>query len=86
MILTSAEQQSEVWFKIKEHYESKLNDYRKMNDSISLDIVKTATIRGKIAEVKAILSLEVDVAAITFGEDVSEEELREQQIATLTGR
>lgn len=68
MTLTYAERSSPVWNKIKNHYEGRLKVLRSKNDG-ALDIAETSTIRGRIAEVKAILALEPDGS---MGHDLTE--------------
>ena len=56
MILTQHELQDPVWLKLKAHLEDRLFDLRKQNDA-DLTQDQTVKLRGRIAEVKKILSL-----------------------------
>ena len=56
MILTIEERRSPLWRKLAEHYESRLESLRNQNDGDRAD-VDTAKLRGRIAEVKLLLSL-----------------------------
>lgn len=60
MNISKTEQLSPVWLAIKAHLESRLERLRLMNDNESLDAIQTAAIRGRIAEVKALLLIGVD--------------------------
>ena len=53
---------SALWKKLKAHMEVELNTLRMRNDG-DHDPVATANIRGQIARLKALLSLEKPVAA-----------------------
>lgn len=48
---------SPTWQKLKKHLEAKLLELRARNDH-TMDPIKTERLRGKIAQVKAILELE----------------------------
>lgn len=50
------EKQSALWQKLQQHLESRLDIQRKKNDG-NHDLVNTAKIRGRIAEIKSLLSL-----------------------------
>jgi hypothetical protein len=54
--MTSADRQSAVWLKLKEHYTQRLNTLREQNDG-NLDAEATAKIRGRIAEARQFLAL-----------------------------
>lgn len=56
LILTIEERRSPLWRKLAEHYESRLESLRNQNDGDRVD-VETAKLRGRIAEVKLLLSL-----------------------------
>lgn len=56
MILTIEERRSPLWRKLAEHYESRLESLRNQNDGDRTD-VDTAKLRGRISEVKLMLSL-----------------------------
>ena len=43
---------------MRQHYERRLHTLRAQNDSMTLDPIKTAELRGRIAEVRAILNLD----------------------------
>lgn len=60
MNISKTEQLSPVWLAIKAHLESRLERLRLMNDNESLDAIQTAAIRGRIAEVKALILIGVD--------------------------
>ena len=57
--LTAADRQNPVWLKVKGQYETRLQELRMKNDG-QADAIATATMRGRIAEVKALLDLELD--------------------------
>lgn len=56
MMLDAVDRQSLTWTKLREHYESRLNTLRRQNDG-DLDERQTAKLRGRIAEVKAMIAL-----------------------------
>lgn len=56
VVLEPADLNSAVWLKLKAHFEKRLADNRAKNDS-PLDPVKTAKLRGRIAEDNYFLSL-----------------------------
>ena len=56
MNLTPGEVQTVVWLKIQAHFQDRLASMRKRNDN-PLSELETATLRGRIAEIKEILSL-----------------------------
>lgn len=58
--LTESELKSQTWEKIADELRIELNSLRKKNDSINLDAVKTAELRGRIKELKRILSIGED--------------------------
>jgi hypothetical protein len=47
-----------LWIALRQHYERRLHSLRSQNDSMTLDPIKTAELRGRIAEVKALLNLD----------------------------
>lgn len=57
MILTPHELQDPIWLRLKEHYQARLADLRKQNDSAKLNEIETARLRGRIEECKKFLSL-----------------------------
>jgi len=56
--LSEYEAASPVWLKIKAQMEARLDRYRKENDDFARDAVVTAALRGRIAELKYVLSLD----------------------------
>lgn len=56
LVLTDAELGSALWMKLNKHFEQRLAAYRASNDQPA-DAIQTAHLRGKIAEVKAVLKL-----------------------------
>lgn len=60
MNLSKTDRLSPIWQVVKAHLESRLERLRLMNDNESLDAIQTAAIRGRIAEVKALLLIGVD--------------------------
>lgn len=57
--LTSFERQSPVWRKLMERFEARLHNLRAMNDGPK-DAAETAELRGRIAEIKALLAMDVE--------------------------
>ena len=55
-MLTEHDLSSEVWLKIEKHLNTRLEQRRRDNDSDSLDEIKTARLRGRIAEIKDLLA------------------------------
>lgn len=55
-VLDSGDLNSPTWMRIKAHYEKRLAIHRARNDT-DLDPIKTAKLRGRIAEAEYILSL-----------------------------
>lgn len=56
MKLTEHDKQSSTWIKLKAHIEGEIDILRQRNDADS-DAVATAKLRGRIFELKRILSL-----------------------------
>jgi hypothetical protein len=56
-VLNQQDRDSAVWQNIRKHYEARLQSLRVSNDKPQ-DAEKTATLRGRIAEANAILSLD----------------------------
>lgn len=56
MKLTRHEQINPLWMKLEAHFKDRLNSLRCMNDGEKNE-VETANMRGRIAEVKAMLAL-----------------------------
>lgn len=54
-ILTDGERSHPLWRKLEEHLQARMLILRAKNDG-PLDALQTATIRGQITEVKALLS------------------------------
>lgn len=57
LVLTEADRQSALWLKIKSTLEQRLISHRTKNDT-QLNEIETATLRGRIAEIKKMLDLE----------------------------
>ena len=64
MNLSKTDRLSPIWQAIKEHLEARLMRLRVTNENESLDAVQTASIRGRIAEVKGLLSIGEDPVEI----------------------
>ena len=56
MVLNDKDLESDLWAKLKAHYEKRLDELRKKNDA-DLDEKDTAALRGQIKEVKVFLEL-----------------------------
>jgi hypothetical protein len=56
--VTPLEASTTLWIAMRQHYERRLHTLRAQNDSMTLDPIKTAELRGRIAEVRAILNLD----------------------------
>lgn len=67
--LSNEERDSKLWARLVEHFESKLMSLRIQNEGDKSEI-ETANIRGRIAEIKSILSLnnETEVLEQVFEE------------------
>lgn len=59
MILTATERESVLWKKVVEHLQERMEKHRKDNDSWTLPEIETARLRGRIAETKYWLGLNV---------------------------
>ena len=59
---TTQDLSSVVWLKLKEHLEERLEQHRRANDG-DLDEVRTAKQRGKITEIKYLISLGTEQSA-----------------------
>jgi len=68
-LIDTHDRQSAVWLRLKEHYEARLTLLRSSNDG-QLTAEQTAKIRGRIAEVKALLSLEKDTPVLNDGNEL----------------
>lgn len=64
MNLSKTDRLSPIWVAVKDHLEARLMRLRVMNENESLDAVQTASIRGRIAEVKGLLSIGEDPVEI----------------------
>lgn len=64
MNLSKTDRLSPIWVAIRAHLEDRLDRLRLMNDNESLDAIHTAAIRGRIAEVKGLLSIGEDPVEI----------------------
>ena len=67
-VLTPQDRQSSPWLKVKQHLEARLAKLRAENDG-DLPIEKTAKLRGRIAEVKALMALDADPAPLNDEND-----------------
>ena len=56
--INQIEASTPLWFSMRAHYESRLSNLRAQNDNPANDPAKTAFIRGQIAEVKALLTID----------------------------
>lgn len=55
--LTIEDRESPLWRRLAGHMRAELAALREQNDAPQLDAIKTATIRGRIAQLKALLAL-----------------------------
>ena len=67
-VLGQADRQSAAWAKLKAHMEARLAMLRRRNDSDQTEY-KTAKLRGRIAEVEAMLSLGSDQPTVEIDDD-----------------
>lgn len=58
--LTPSEKASNLWQRLKAHFDDRLAAARVRNDDPELTTFQTATIRGEIKSLKALLRLDVD--------------------------
>ena len=63
-LIDTHDRQSAVWLRLKEFYEARLTLLRSSNDG-QLTAEQTAKIRGRIAEVKALLALEKETPIVS---------------------
>lgn len=57
-----------TWPRIERHLKERLDELRVQNDAFSLDETKTAALRGRIAEITALLSAAQEIPPpIDFG-------------------
>lgn len=56
--LNAQERDNPLWRKMQKRFEERLEKLRKQNDDSNLDPMKTARLRGQIAEVKLMLGLD----------------------------
>lgn len=54
--LAASDTVSTTWAKLKRHLEERLAALRAQNDALSMDPIATAATRGRIAELKLLLS------------------------------
>lgn len=59
--LAPHERNSPTWTAIRRHLADKLEALRKQNDSPDLSDLATARLRGRIAEIKALLEIDQDM-------------------------
>ncbi len=64
MTLTEIEKQSAVWIKLRDHMNERLEAMRCQNDG-DLSLEQTIKLRGRIACLKELLSLGVDVKGVS---------------------
>lgn len=62
-ILTAEDKSSSLWKRLRDQLEQRLSELRAKNDG-ALDANDTAKLRGQIAEVKRLLSLEKDLPSL----------------------
>jgi len=63
-VLSTADRQSALWLKLAKHVENRILTLRKQNDADQPES-KTALLRGRIAELKALLALAEDLPDLT---------------------
>jgi len=63
MTLSPQERNSAVWLKLLKHFHARRDELRAKNDG-PLDSTATAEMRGRIAEVKALIALDQDIPLI----------------------
>ena len=59
MSLSLQDRNSATWAVLKRHLEARLDTLRRMNDNPSGEM-ETATLRGRIAEIKRLLAMDKD--------------------------
>lgn len=59
LVLTPMERQSPLWRELMAHFEQRLNHLRIQNEG-PLDPINTANLRGRVAEIKALMGLDTD--------------------------
>lgn len=69
-LLTVHDRQSAVWLKLKPYLEARRETLRRKNDTFSMTADKTIHVRGRIAELKAILSLGTDKPEVPNEEEL----------------
>ncbi|MDP3939211.1 MAG: hypothetical protein Q8R92_13895 [Deltaproteobacteria bacterium] len=62
--LSRGERQSALWLKLLDHFKNKLEIARAKNDG-PRDVTETATLRGQIGTLKALIALDTDVPVET---------------------
>jgi len=63
--LTSADVNTDLWLRLSGHLNRRLNDLRRQNDNENTGKRRTASLRGRIAECKLLLSLAVEEEELT---------------------
>lgn len=63
-VLDATDEASPCWQKLKAHYERRLADYRLRLEMPSLTDNESAVLRGRIAEVKALLAINNELPSI----------------------
>lgn len=58
MKLSTEDRKSDLWRRLKEHFEERVSTFRVTNEDQSLNEKDTAAIRARIAELKYLLSIE----------------------------
>lgn len=61
--LSAHERHSELWKRLKKHFEERLEAHRRNNDEPASD-ERTARLRGRIAETKYIIGLDQDAQVV----------------------
>lgn len=56
--LNELESRTPVWLMLAAFMEQRLSNLRSQNDSMALDPLRTAELRGRISEIKAMLSMD----------------------------
>ena len=53
--LTPSDKASSLWLRLKEHFEERLADARRRNDSVALTPYETSAVRGEIKALKGLI-------------------------------
>lgn len=56
--LTNGDKQNGLWRRLLEHMKRERDDLREKNDSLLLDPVQTADVRGRIAQLNELIALD----------------------------